>query len=349
MVIPDERVARRVGALTLLVLGAAIAGLVFLLDRASLGASIQIHVVFHRVAGLREHAPLVVAGHPVGRIEAIVPIAHGTPGALDGDVGVSATVAIAAAKVWQVPVAAEIFVASRGPLSDKYLEVAPPKGDPGPAVHDGQELRGVDPPDLDNVLQHTWNNMTTFKLFVDTVKPELAALRTQLAELRDRLDAVAAEGDAQGSGIAALGRHVRDLVAAARHTYDTQLGGDPGVAELRAMLGEARQVTAQLRAAIDQLAPRTGALVADLARVRDRVDQAAPIARAQQTIDALRAALDKIDPVLANLDELTARIASGEGSIGRILTDPEFPEDTRDLGKIMKRHPWRIMETPPDK
>ena len=63
----------------------------------------------------------------------------------------------------------------------------------------------------------------------------------------------------------------------------------------------------------------------------------------------LEGALDEQARELARLDELAARIASGEGSIGRIMSDPELPEDTRDLGKYLKRHPWKILETPADK
>jgi ABC-type transporter Mla subunit MlaD len=344
----DERRARRVGAATLCVIAATIAGFVFLLDRVSLRAPVRIRVGFHHVAGLREHAPLVVAGQPVGRVEAIEPAPHA-----GGDVAVAATVAIARGEAWKVPANAEIFVASRGPLSDKYLEVAPPHGalgPPGPAIHDGQDLRGIDPPDLDNVLQHTWVNLTTFQLFVATVKPELTALVTQLATVRDQLDAITADLAARGDpGPAEAIRRARDLVVAARTTYATTFGGPTGVADLRAMLADARAVVSDLRAALDALAPRVTRLTDDLARLGDHVARTAPLARAAETLDAVRAALAKLDPVLANLDELAARIASGEGSIGRIMTDPEFPEDTRDLGKLMKRQPWKIMATPGDK
>ena len=72
------------------------------------------------------------------------------------------------------------------------------------------------------------------------------------------------------------------------------------------------------------------------------------MARAEQAIDAMRGALAQVEPLLARLDELGARIASGEGSLGRLMADPEFADDAKDLGKIMKRHPWRILERPHD-
>jgi ABC-type transporter Mla subunit MlaD len=344
----DERLARRVGAVAVLVLGATIACLVFLLDRIELGSPIRIRIVFHRIAGLRDHAALVVAGQPVGRIEAIVPLPHGTGGLLSGEVGVAVTVAVDGDSAWKVPAAAEIFVASRGPLSDRYLEVAPPHGDPGPAIRDGQELRGIDPPSLDNILQHTWTNITTFKLFVETVKPELQALRRQLDELRAQLDQLAPGAGGASAGVEALSTEARALLAGARHTYDTALGGDPGLDSMLAMARDARAAVAQIRAAIDVLGPRATALTANLARVRGDLAAADPIAHAEQAIAQIRTALDKIDPLLAKLDELGDRIARGEGSLGRLMQDPEFPEDAKDLGKIMKRQPWKIIARPHD-
>ncbi len=343
----DARLARRVGAIVLLVMAAAAAGFVFLLDRIALGAPTRIRVMFRHSAGLREHAALVVGGQPVGRIEAIVPVPHGAGGVLAGEVGVAVTVAVDDGSAWKVPASAEIFVSSRGPLADKYLEVAPPAGAPGPAIHDGQELRGIDPPSLDNVLQHAWTNMTTYKLFVEAVKPELSVLRTQLGELRGQLDQVATDAGASG-GLGALATETRALVAAARHTYETSLGGDAGLVQFRAMIADARQAIAQVRAAIDVLGPRTAATAANLERVQGHLASTDPIARAEQLVATIQTVLDKIDPMVAKLDEIAERIANGEGSLGRLMQDPEFPEDAKDLGKIMKRQPWKIIAHPRD-
>ncbi|HZJ66584.1 MAG TPA: MlaD family protein, partial [Kofleriaceae bacterium] len=202
---PDSALARRVGAVTIAVIATAIGVFVFLLDRATLGSPTRIRVTFRHTAGLREHAALVVAGRPIGRVESIAPVPHGSPGSLGGEVGVALTVAIDEDSVWKVPARADIFVSSRGPVSDRYLEVAPPTGDPGPPVHDGQELRGIDPPSLDSVLQRTWANLTTFHDFVEAVRPDLAALRTQLGQLRTELDALGGDSRAAGGSDSGAG------------------------------------------------------------------------------------------------------------------------------------------------
>src|SRR5262249_35582909 len=201
-------------------MAAASAGLVFVLDRGGLGPTIRFRVLFRSSGGLHDRAPLIVAGRQVGRIEAITPVPHGAPGPLAGEVGVAVTVELARDERWKVPAAASVFIASRGPLSDRYLEVAPPPGPlrpPGPAADAAAGRRGVDPPTLDTVFQRVWANLTTFQQFVDTVRPELTALRDQLAALRDRLDAVA--GDARAAAgpgapdpVAALAARTRSLL-----------------------------------------------------------------------------------------------------------------------------------------
>jgi ABC-type transporter Mla subunit MlaD len=344
----DGQLARRVGAITLLVMAAATAGFVFLFDRATLDSPIRFRVMFRNSASLHEHAPLVVGGQSVGRVASISPVLHGTPGPLAGEVGVAALVEVNGDDAWKVPAAATIFVASRGALSERYLEVAPPaSGDPGPAIRDGAELRGIDPPSLDSVLQHTWTNLLTFRLFVETVRPELTELRGQLDQLRAHRAALARDPRA-AAGLDGLTTATRGLVAAATRTRDTALGGSAGIARLLATVGEARQAVAEIRAALDVLGSEIVAVTAELARVRGRVDATDPLGRARQIVATLGSAIDKIDPLLATVGDIGDRLARGEGSVGRLMSDPEFPEDTKELGKLMKRHPWRILERPPN-
>lgn len=331
MLAQDPRLAQRVGAIALIVMIAAIAAAVFLLGRGWLGTPVRVRVVFVRSGGLRDHAPIVVAGQPIGRIEALAPALHEP--LLDGASGVAALVAIDADQAWKVPAASEVFVASRGALGDRYLEVAPPR-EPGARVRDGQTLRGIDPPSLDNVLQHTWTNMTIFKIFMEQVRPEVEKLEASVADLRATLRSLPA--------LAPVLDHVRALRTAVGETEQAI-----DFAAVSATIGDARQTVAQVRAALDQLRPRLQALVADARRIHGALAAAEPIARAERLVDQLQQAIGKLDPLVARLDELAARVAAGEGSIGRLMQDPEFPEDTKELGKIMKRQPWKILAKPP--
>ena len=113
-------------------------------------------------------------------------------------------------------------------------------------------------------------------------------------------------------------------------------------------IGDARALVRQLREVIDRLSPIAARLETDVVRVRDHVVVHDPAGRASDVLAKLRAAIDKIDPLLATAQDLAARFARHEGTIGRLMHDPEFPEDAKELGKILKRRPWRVIAKPRD-
>ncbi|HUJ61034.1 MAG TPA: MlaD family protein [Kofleriaceae bacterium] len=333
----DEVLVRRVGFVSLGVLALAIVFFVFVFDRIEWGKHVRVRVYFHATGGLAEDAPFVVAGRAVGRVESIALSPHGAPGPLGGDAGVVATVAIDAKAARELHVA-DVFVASRGPLSGKYLELGP--AEPGAApLRDGSELRGADPPTLDRVLERTWDNLTTVKKFGDELAPEFDALRAQLDQLRANLRALAPD--------VPLGEDVAALYAEAGRTYDA-LGDAPGLARIGALAGDARATIAQARGALVRLGTRADALSQSLAALRGRMDGTVDhaIAQAQLALDRVRAAIARLDPLLADVDAISASLAAGDGSLMRLMHDPEFPEDAKELGKILKRQPWKVIDHP---
>lgn len=334
----DERIARRVGVIALLVIAASITFIVFFLDQLDLGSRTRIRVYFHHSAGLREKAPLVVAGQAIGEIESIETVPRGGTNPLGGEIGSVAMIAIYEGEAWKVSRKADIFVSSRGILSEKYLEVAPPSGDPGPAVVEGAELLAADPPSLDTVLQRTWNNMLTYKLFVEQVRPELELVRGEIANLRAQLALLPSAQPAVDDG--------GELLDAATALHDRALGGDAGLARLASMITRARATLDETRRMIDMLSPRASQLRDELARIGAQIETQDAVTRTEAVLGRVRAAIDKVDPLLAVVDDISSRMARGEGSLGRLMKDPEFPEDAKELGKILKRRPWRIIVKP---
>jgi ABC-type transporter Mla subunit MlaD len=347
-----DRLATRVGGITLVVLAAAIAFFVFLLGRIDFGSHVRVRVYFHTTGGLREGAPFVVGGRAIGEVESIALVPRAPGNALGGDDGVVVTLAIASRYVERVPASGEIFVASRGPLSERYLEVAPPRvqyddgtselAAPGEPVREGQELRGIDPPSLDRVLEHTWDNLTTASAFLDDVRPAAHDFVAQLSKLGDNLAVL------DPARTALLVAQTSVLIDQARTTWNSALGGDVGLARVAALIGQAQRTLADARAMLAVLQPRIAALSAAVATARGRLDAKVPVfvAALDRAIDQTRATLDKLDPMLATAKDLADRLARGEGSLGRLMTDPEFPEDAKELGKILKRQPWKIIGRP---
>jgi len=340
----DSRLARRVGVVTLLVLAAAAAFVLFVYDRIEWGSHIRIAVYFHRTGGLHEGAAFVVAGRPIGSIESIALVPRGAAGTpLGGEEGVVAIVALAADEAARVTRGGDVFVASRGPFGESYLEIGPAPG-PGPSLAAGDKFLGKDPPTLDRVLQRTWDNLQITREFVEQIRPELDALRGQLRVLARNLDGLVPDV----VGVASLGIEVRGMLDEARQLRDVALGGEAGLAHLGDTIDQARATLALARQTFGVLGPKATALAASARALRDRLDKRVPAATEaiEQAIAKARAAIDKIDPLLAAIADLNDRLARNEGSLGRLMHDPEFPEDAKELGKILKRQPWKIFDRP---
>jgi hypothetical protein len=342
----DERLARGVGAVVLVVLALAIGFVVFISPEIEWGGRVRIHAFFHHTGELREGAPVIVAGRTIGHVETIALSPKDAPTPLAGKPGVDVTLVLAAADAKRVARGGDVFVAGRGPLSARHLEIGPSPAPDGPTfADDTRPVRGIDPPTMDRVMQRTWDNLMIAKRFADEIAPEFRAFRDELRRLAATMDGLVPDV----VGVASLGVEVEGLFEEVRKLR-AALGGDPGIARIEAVVGQARTTIAQARRTIDTLAAKAEALRASIDVVRGRVDKRAPqiVASVEAAIAKLRAAIDKIDPLLATVRDLNARIARGEGTIGKLARDPEFPEDAKDLGRILKRQPWRIFMRPKD-
>jgi ABC-type transporter Mla subunit MlaD len=310
----DEALVRRVGLVALAVLVAVIAFFVFVFGRIEWGAHTRVHIFFHDVGALHEGAPFVVAGQAIGKVEAIALAPHAA--ALAGDDGVAVTVAIDKRKAARLDPAGDIFIASRGMLSDRYLELGPgPHGPSTTGLRDGQDLVGRDPPSLDRVLQRTWNNLQDLGGFVADIKPELDALRAQLETLRAQFDPSAPSALPGAAELAPLFVELAELSASAHTLRDTGLGGEAGMARLGAVLDHASRVVGQARVALAKLDDAAADLRDHLDAVRARLDAHGQgiVATAELAIDRVRADLAKVDPLLATLQAIQQSLARGEG------------------------------------
>lgn len=335
----DPSLTRKVGGASLVLVVLAIVFFVFIYDRIEWGAHTRIKVYFHTTGGLQEGAAFVVAGKTVGKVESIALSPAGAPGPLNGEEGVAVKVAIERAWARRIMKGGDVFITSRGALSGKYLEIGPPPA-PGPTLVENDELLGSDPPSLDRVLQRTWDNLTTAARFASEVSPEAHALGVEIDKLRATLAELAPD--------ATLGADLRALIDEAGRTY-AALGGEPGVDQIGDVLdragttvAQARAMIASLRASADKLGESLGALRGSMgAKGAEAIDKLG------LAIDRVRAAADRIDPLLAKVQAIQDGIARGEGTLLKLANDPEFPEDAKDLGKVLKRHPWRIISRPP--
>lgn len=306
----------------------------------------RVQIAFHHVGPLREGAPVIVAGHTIGKVDsiALVPpggVPEGHPLATTG--GAVVWVELHAGRRRMFAANAEVFVSSRGFLSERYLEIGPPPdgAPPGPPVEPGAILVGVDPPQLDRALQRTWDNLQKSRQFLEEVRPEAEAFGASL----DRLALTLATIEPMPGAVAVLIGKVRDVLSEVRTLRATLEGAGADPDSLYALADRAEATLGRVRAALDRVRASADLLLADLDRVRDHVGAVAPdtIARVRATLADADRQLARLQALAANTRSLLAMIRRGEGSAFKLSNDPEFPEDAKELGRILKRTPWRVI------
>lgn len=347
----DPRLTLRVGAGMLVVLVIAIVYLLFLRDRLFLGASVNVRVYFHHVGALQEGSEVIVAGRTVGRVDSIRLVqreAIGDDHPLAGTGGVEAIARIYDGSRHMVPENGDYFVSSRGIFSERYLEVGPPLdgAEPGTPAFDGMKVIATDPPTMDRVWQNAWDNLQTAKVFMAEVGPEARALFVMVDELGATIDELEPGPGEYDRMRASIDRAITE----ARTTYLALEVGGARPGEINALLDRARAALDQIGKTTRLLRVRISEIDDDFSRMRGRIDAASPGLELK-----IRLALRAVDGALARFEALQVKVADlmgvierGEGTIGRIANDPEFPEDAKELGKILKRTPLRVVGHPQD-
>ena len=337
----DEGLTTRVGAAVLAVTAAAIVFVVTVLDRLD-APGVEVRIYFGEITAVSEGAPVQLAGRAIGSLTAIslVPatsVDDGHP--LHGTGGVVAVARIDPAWAPRVPINSEFFLSANSAFAPRYLEIGPPRGaQPGRGLVDGDQVRGIDPPSLDRVLQRTWDNLTDIQEFADGIRPATDALRAALTRVGATVAGVEPLAGQWVALDAAAGAAIDEAVALA---VDVRAGGldvdGAGrlIARLRDLAARVAATVADLRARVLLLQVAAARIQGDLPPdLRARID--AGLAEAQ-------AALGQIDALAVGWQAILDDVVAGHNTIGAILADDELVDDVKEMTKMMKRQPWRVV------
>jgi ABC-type transporter Mla subunit MlaD len=335
LAIHDDRLTRRVGAIVLLVASIVVGYVVFVRDRLQReGVVMRIH--FGVVVGLPQGSPVRLAGRQIGEVRSIG-IAHGG--------GVTTEIVIDRDWAARIPINADFFVDARSALAPRYVAIGPPPGGapPGRPIRDGDAVVGIDPPNLDRLLQRIWDNLEDVRRFLEAIRPAVATIKASAGRLAVTVRAVDTHPGAQAemrAAVAAAASHAVQMIE------DLQEGHvDP--AAFRRLAGELDVLGQRIDATVDGLR----AQVADMQAALGRAEVAASLG------PSLAARLDRTlataDRALLQTKELTAQIrgvihdaTKGNGTIAAFAADLELIDDVKELTKELKRNPWRTMPPP---
>jgi phospholipid/cholesterol/gamma-HCH transport system substrate-binding protein len=334
--------AQRIGAITLVVLGLLIA-LLIAFDGCTARPGFRATVYFEHSGGLREGAEVHVASSVVGKVTAITLVSArlSPPGhLLHPTGGVAVTIRIDNRYRHMAPLEGEFFLAAKGFFGERYLAIgAPPEGEErGRDLREGDEVRGIDPPRLDRMLIRAHGNLQVSRAFARAVKPEADALMDALRTL----SATLAELEHVPGGVSDARASMNELVREARALATTWAAGRVSWADITSLAERAETTATRMGAEIADVRARMKMLAAAVGRLGERIpdDLRERFARA---LEAAEGSLARAERALATARELAAMVARGEGTIGALLHDPEFPEDAKELGRTIKRQPWKLI------
>lgn len=345
LAVNDERLARRVGAGVVFAIAAAAIAVV-LLDGVRFRSTSKVHVYFAHIGSLREDAEFQVAGTIVGEIDAVRLVTEdmaADPGhPLHPGGGVVVDVRVENRYLDMTMNNGEVFVSSKGVIGKGFLEMGAPAADadPGPPLRHGDELRGVDPPQVDRVLLRSYQNLVVSRVFLAEVAPEGRRLMRSATALADTLAAL----EPRPGVFAELSASLSELGADVTRVADKWDAGDVDLADLDRIATRARATSTLAARTMADLERRIDALTADL----DRLEHAIPgnmRARFEQSVTMARASLARLEAIGATVSAMLAAVDRGEGNIGGLLHDPEFSDYAKKIGKAMKRTPWRMLGT----
>jgi phospholipid/cholesterol/gamma-HCH transport system substrate-binding protein len=301
------------------------------------GPAVRFEVEFGHVGALRSGADVQIAGREVGRVESIRLT----------DRKAIVSVALRQRYADWAPANAELFIASKGLIGKRYLAIGPPPGGAAPEgqIADGDRLRGVDPVQVEKVILRSIENTRRFRELLIDIRPAATRLGDELTELGRLLDEIE---PAPGT-YATLGDRTAALVASVGEVRDRLEASGLTPARIGALAARAGALGARLSADLAVLERDLDAVMADVDRLRGAVP-ASSLVRLRLALSQARGLGDRIDAIAAKVGAIAAAVERGEGTVGALLNNPEFINDAKKLGKILKRQPWRLLGTDrPDK
>jgi len=337
----------RVGALVLVSL-VLLGGFVFILGDFSFSSGKKFHIRFENAGGLKPGADVAIAGLRVGQVESLSFVRTSEGSSDDQSVAVRATVTVQPEHADSIRQSSNFFISTQSVLGEPYVEVVTPSLD-SPAVERGAVVTGTSPPRTDLLVSKTSRLLDGFiELFRD---PEFSI-------------------DAFFKHTASLVKHVDEFFVANREGLDQLVGDAVRVAEfaseileaLRTAIGDGRTVEAairDLRATVANSRSIAAKVDEEIAPIADHTAETADNARSiteltdeflrdnrptmEKSIANLEASTENVRRLSGNANQLVADIQNGEGTVGQLLNDRRMYDDLREVLRIIKRQPWKIM------
>lgn len=343
----DEAIEIKVGALVVFAL-ALLAGFVFVLGDFAVGSGRNFKVVFENAGGLKPGADVAIAGLNVGRVESLdfVEQEEPTPGA--PAVAVEVHVHVAAEHADSIREGSEFYISTRSVLGEPYIEVTTPSLDSEP-IASGATVRGTSPPRVDLIAGKAAKVLDAITELIEDPDVHAGDMLASTASLIAHLDDFFVKHRGE------LSKSVSSASKALVRANEIMLTLNMALGEgesLKAIMRDTRTTMANTRNITGKMNGKVGPLLADALAIADNTKHASATAdrllsnneaKITESIDNVHASTQELATMSGRAQKVVARIEDGEGTVGQLLQDREMYDDMRELLRIIKREPWKII------
>jgi phospholipid/cholesterol/gamma-HCH transport system substrate-binding protein len=321
----------KVGLLVLVGVG-LLGALVLVMGGISLGRYRAVLVDFANPGGLQSGAPVKIAGIRVGSVESMRFLGRGP----SGRTRVRVSARVEERYVSELRDDATFYVTTQGVLGEQFLAIDP-GGGAGPldlaVAHEG-----ISPPRIDLFVARAFDLLDDTVTSVRANRRQLGGIVDDLSGVLRRTNEVLARNDGRIDGIlAGVDRAVRDADGLVLATRDRYVDG----AQARRIVNRAESVLASLERDVPPLTRDARALTARLDRIAAGVGPA-QIDDLQAALRDVRALTSRANTIAGDVQTVSARVRSGQGTVGALLMDEEIYDDLQELVRDLKHNPWKF-------
>ncbi|RAL23813.1 hypothetical protein DL240_06570 [Lujinxingia litoralis] len=337
----------KVGALVLLATALLVA-FVFLLGDFRLTSGYTVNVQFSTSGGLKTGADVALSGMNVGSVSKMEFVRNEDPASGLPAVAVQATLDIDKQYADSVRDNSKFYITTRGVLGEPYVEIITETLE-GAAVASGSTLRGVDPPRMEILLGQASEVLETMSDILNDEEQDVGELVANATKFFGVVgDAVGDNRDELDSAISGLNTTATE---ASKLLAAINVGVGDGqkirtiVNDAGAAAANARRMTGRLNGQIDPVmadVSQTAANAREISEVTRRllVDNEGRIVA---ILDDAETSADNLRQVSDQAVTMVDNVAAGEGTLGALLVEREVYEDLKDLLRVIKQQPWKIL------
>jgi phospholipid/cholesterol/gamma-HCH transport system substrate-binding protein len=335
----------KVGALVLFSLALLVA-FVLALGDFSFGDGFTFQVEFNNAGGLKPGADVAIAGINVGKVESLR--FNDNPTVSDSAVGVTATLSVDPDQADAIRQDSDFFITTRGVLGEPYIEIVTRSLD-SPPIENGATLRGVDPPRMDIIVAKASELLTSLTDLLDNPEVQTKDLIANTASLASTLDGFLKDNrsdlDQTVDNVRDGSDEARKLLAALNVAVDDGKGIQRTLSDVETTAANARRITSKVDGKIDPVLDDVTVTAENARKVTESADRL--IVENEPKIAASINNVETSTARLASLSEdaqgIVQGVKQGDGTVGALLTDREVYDDLKEMLRIIKQRPWKIV------